>query len=40
MGAVGIKPDPEKAHFWYERAAEFGSGEAGKRLTALAQLAR
>jgi hypothetical protein len=40
MGAVGIRPDPEKAHFWYERAAEFGSGEAGKRLTALAQLAR
>jgi hypothetical protein len=40
MGAIGIRPDPEKAHFWYERAAEFGSGEAGKRLTALAQLAR
>lgn len=40
MGAVGIRPDPEKAHFWYERAAEFGSGEAGKRLTALADLAR
>jgi TPR repeat protein len=38
MGAVGIKPDAEKAHFWYERAAEFGSGEANKRLTALAQL--
>lgn len=40
MGAVGIRPDPEKAQFWYERAAEFGSGEAGKRLTALAELAR
>jgi hypothetical protein len=40
MGAFGIKPDPELAHIWYERAASFGSDEANKRLTALAQLAQ
>jgi hypothetical protein len=39
MGVVGIKPDPEQAHIWYERAASYGSDEASKRLTALAQLA-
>jgi hypothetical protein len=38
IGVVGIRPDPERAHLWYERAAEFGSGEATERLTALAQL--
>jgi hypothetical protein len=40
MGAVGVQPDPERARSWYERAAEFGSGEANQRLTALAQLTR
>jgi hypothetical protein len=35
-GVVGIKADPEQAHAWYERAAEFGSGEATHRLAALA----
>jgi hypothetical protein len=40
MGVVGIRPDPEQAHLWYERAAEFGSGEANQALTALAQLSR
>lgn len=40
MGVVGVQPDPERARQWYERAAEFGSGEANQRLTALAQLAR
>jgi hypothetical protein len=40
MGAFGIKPDPERAHAWYERAVNFGSDEAGKRITALAQLGR
>jgi hypothetical protein len=37
MGVVGVQPDPEQARSWYERAAEFGSGEANQRLTALAQ---
>jgi hypothetical protein len=36
MGTVGFKPDPEQAHMWYTRAAEYGSGEASQRLTALA----
>ena len=40
MGVVGIRPEPDKAQAWYERAMEFGSGEASQRLTALAQLAR
>lgn len=40
MGVVGIQPDPEQAHSWYELAAEFGSSEAQQRLTALAELAR
>jgi hypothetical protein len=35
-GVVGIKADPEQAQAWYERAAEFGSGEATHRLAALA----
>lgn len=39
MGVVGVQPEPEKARAWYEKAAEFGSGEANQRLTALAQLA-
>jgi hypothetical protein len=37
MGVVGVQPDPEQARSWYERAADFGSGEANQRLTALAQ---
>jgi hypothetical protein len=37
MGTVGIRPDQKQASVWYERAAEFGSGEASQRLTALAQ---
>jgi hypothetical protein len=40
LGVVGVQPEPEKARLWYEKAAEFGSGEANSRLTALAQLAR
>jgi hypothetical protein len=40
MGVVGIRPDTAQAHAWYERALEFGSGEAHKRLTALADLTR
>jgi hypothetical protein len=38
LGVVGVQPEPEKARLWYEKAAEFGSGEANQRLTALAQL--
>lgn len=40
LGVVGVQAEPEKARSWYEKAAEFGSGEANQRLTALAQLAR
>jgi DnaJ domain len=40
MGAMGIRPDLEQAHFWYTRALEFGCREASLRLMALAQLAR
>jgi hypothetical protein len=37
MGAVGVRPDLEKAHMWYARAAEFGSSEASHRLAGLGQ---
>jgi len=37
MGALGIRPDLEKAQMWYARAAEFGSKEASQRLAALAR---
>jgi hypothetical protein len=40
MGVVGVQPDPDQARAWYEKAAEFGSGDASQRLSALAQLAR
>jgi hypothetical protein len=40
MNVVGIRPDPEQARAWYERAAEFGSREASQRLIALAQHSR
>jgi TPR repeat protein len=40
MNAVGIRPDPEQARSWYERAAQFGSREASERLSAFAQRAR
>jgi hypothetical protein len=40
LGVVGVQAEPEKARLWYEKAAEFGSGEANQRLTALAQLSR
>jgi hypothetical protein len=40
MNVVGIRPDPEQARAWYERAAEFGSREASQRLIALAQRSR
>jgi hypothetical protein len=37
MGVVGMRPDLEKAHMWYVRAAEFGSSEASRRLAGLGQ---
>jgi hypothetical protein len=40
MGVVGVQPDPAQARAWYEKAAEFGSGDASQRLSALAQLTR
>jgi TPR repeat protein len=40
MNVVGIRPDPEQARLWYERAVEFGSREASQRLIALAQRGR
>jgi hypothetical protein len=40
MGAVGVPADAEQARAWYERAAEFGSGDAAPRISALAQLSR
>jgi len=37
LGVLGVKPSPEKARTWYAKAAEFGSGEATRRLEVLAQ---
>jgi hypothetical protein len=37
MGVVGIQADLGQARAWYERAAEFGSDEARRRLSALAR---
>jgi hypothetical protein len=35
MGAVGVRPEPDQARYWYEKAAAAGSGEALKLLTSL-----
>jgi hypothetical protein len=40
MGVVGVQPDADQAKAWYERAADFGSGDANQRLSALAELTR
>ena len=37
VGAVGIAPDAELARRWYERAAEYGSADASRRLEMLAR---
>jgi hypothetical protein len=37
LGVLGVKPNPEKARAWYAKAAEFGSGEASRRLEVMAQ---
>ena len=36
LGVRGIAPDIEKARRWYEKAREFGSAEAPRRLENLA----
>jgi len=36
MGARGVNPDVQKARIWYERAKEYGSSDAPRRLEALA----
>ena len=37
LGVLGVRPNPDKARTWYAKAAEFGSGEASRRLEVLAQ---
>jgi len=37
LGVLGVRPNPEKARAWYAKAAEFGSGEASRRLEVMAQ---
>ncbi len=37
LGVVGVGGDAAKARSWYAKAAEFGSGEATRRLETLAQ---
>lgn len=37
LGVLGVRPNPDKARAWYAKAAEFGSGEATRRLEVLAQ---
>jgi TPR repeat protein len=36
MGALGVTPDPYQARSWYERAKDFGSSEAPRRIEMLA----
>jgi TPR repeat protein len=36
LGVVGISPDVEKARKWYEKAKEYGSTEAPRRIELLA----
>jgi hypothetical protein len=40
MGVLGVKPDIAKARDWYAKAAEYGSGEAARRLEQIAHAAR
>ena len=40
LGVRGIAPDAAQARAWYAKAAEFGSGEASRRLEQLAQSPR
>jgi TPR repeat protein len=36
MGALGVTPDPYQARSWYEKAKDFGSPEAPRRIKMLA----
>jgi hypothetical protein len=38
LGAVGFRPDVAQARAWYEKAAEYGSADATKRLAALPEV--
>jgi hypothetical protein len=40
LGVLGVAPDAAQARAWYAKAAEFGSGEASRRLEQLAQSSR
>jgi len=40
LGVMGVPPDAAKAHAWYEKAAQYGSGEATRRLEQFAQSVR
>jgi len=40
LGVLGVAADTAQAREWYERAAQFGSGEATRRLEQLAQAIR
>ena len=37
IGAVGVRPDPDVARVWYQRAKQFGSPDASARIERLAQ---
>jgi TPR repeat protein len=40
LHAVGFRPDIAQARAWYEKAAEYGSAEASRRLAALPRLSQ
>jgi hypothetical protein len=40
LGVLGLAGDTKQARAWYAKAAEFGSGEAARRLEQLAQISR
>jgi len=40
LGVLGVAPDADRARVWYAKAAEYGSGEATRRLEQIAQSVR
>jgi TPR repeat protein len=40
LGVRGVEADVEKARYWYEKARQYGSKEAPKRLESLASQSR
>jgi len=40
LGVMGVAGDAAKARAWYEKAAQYGSGEATRRLEQFAQSVR